>query len=77
MVSLGQFVGLSGIGEFLLDMYVFTDEFAYLFHAQSLETHLDLFAVKRPEGWVFPGEELLRLIDDYAPLTTAEGPLVL
>lgn len=60
----GQFVGLAGIGEFMLDMHAFTGRESYLKDAQQL-TNLMLFSVEQPTGLVFPGEELIRLSCDY------------
>lgn len=61
----GQFVGMSGIGEFLIDMYMFTDESRYLQQAQFLAANLTLFGTKQPEGLAFPGDGLFRLCNDY------------
>jgi hypothetical protein len=61
----GQFVGLTGMGEFLLDMYRFTGDSHYLKEAQRIAGGILLYAVPEPEGLAFPGDELLRLSTDY------------
>jgi serine/threonine protein kinase len=61
----GQFMGLSGIGEFLLDMYRFTGDQKYIHEAQRVASGVLLYAVPKPHGTAFPGEELIRLSTDY------------
>ncbi|MEM8530898.1 MAG: class III lanthionine synthetase LanKC [Chloroflexota bacterium] len=61
----GQFVGMSGLGEFLIDMYMFTNKSQYLQQAQALAANLALFGIKQPEGLAFPGDGLFRLCNDY------------
>jgi serine/threonine protein kinase len=61
----GQFAGLSGIGEFLLDMYCFTGQEKYLNDAFKVADGVLLFQIRRPEGIAFPGEQLLRICTDY------------
>ena len=61
----GQFAGLSGIGEFLIDLYCFTGKQKYLDDAFKVAEGALLFQIKRPEGIAFPGEELLRISTDY------------
>src|SRR5262249_40875900 len=61
----GQFVGLSGMGEFLLDMYRFTGDPRYRKEAQRIAGGILLYAVPEPAGIGFPGDELLRLGTDY------------
>jgi hypothetical protein len=43
-------MGLSGIGEFLIDMYYFTGEPKYLRDAFKLAEGVLLFEIERPEG---------------------------
>lgn len=61
----GQFMGMSGIGEFLIDMYMFTNEQRYLQKACTLAINLEPFGIKQPEGLAFPGDGLFRLCNDY------------
>jgi lantibiotic modifying enzyme len=58
--------GLSGIGEFLLDMYHFTGEAHYLHQAHTVASGVMLYAVPQEHGIAFPGEELIRLSADFA-----------
>jgi hypothetical protein len=61
----GQFVGLSGMGEFLLDMYRFTGDPHYREEAQRVAAGILLYAVPEPAGIGFPGDELVRLTTDF------------
>jgi len=61
----GQFMGLSGMGEYLLDMYHFTGDSHYRNEAMKIAAGVLLYAVPEPQGTAFPGEELLRLSTDY------------
>ncbi len=69
----GQFAGLTGIGEFLLDMYYFTGEEKYLNDAFRIADGVLLFQIKRPEGIAWPGEELLRICTDYGTGSAGVG----
>lgn len=60
-----QFRGLSGMGEFLLDMYYFTKNNEFLRQAEEVAEGVLLFSIKRPEGIAFPGDELMRISNDY------------
>ncbi|HYR91056.1 MAG TPA: class III lanthionine synthetase LanKC [Terriglobia bacterium] len=61
----GQFWGLSGIGEFLIDLYYFTGQEKYLSDAFNTADGVLLYQIRRSEGIAFPGEELLRICTDY------------
>jgi lantibiotic modifying enzyme len=69
----GQFLGLSGIGEFLLDMYSFTQERQYLADAQRLADGIKLFQIATPSGIMFPSESLLRASLDYGTGSAGVG----
>ncbi len=60
-----QFRGLSGMGEFLLDMYYFTKNNEFLRQAEEVAEGVLLFSIKRPEGIAFLGDELMRISNDY------------
>ena len=60
----GRFVGLAGIGDFLLDMHQFTGNPLYLESAHKVADGIMLFRVQR-EGAAFPGDLLFRLSCDY------------
>lgn len=60
----GQFMGLSGLGEFSLDMYDLFNESRFLKAAEKVARGIMLFRVKR-NGLAFPGDHLARLSCDY------------
>lgn len=68
----GQFGGMSGIGEFMLDMYIFTKENIYLKYAHQL-TNLLNFSIEEDTGIAFPGEKLIRLTCDYGTGSAGVG----
>jgi class III lanthionine synthetase len=72
-----QFSGLSGLGEFLIDLYCFTGEQKYLNRAFRLAEGVLLFQIKRPEGIAFPGEELLRICTDFGTGSAGVGMFLL
>lgn len=66
-ISPGRFIGLSGIGEFLLPLAELEPFHAKCSEAlQRLITGIMLFRVKTPGGMAFPGYELYRLSCDFA-----------
>jgi lantibiotic modifying enzyme len=69
----GQFAGLSGIGEFFIDMYYFTGKEKYWNTAFKTAEGILLYQVQRPEGIAFPGEELLRICTDYGTGSAGVG----
>jgi lantibiotic modifying enzyme len=73
----GQLVGLGGMGEFLLDMYRATGDLRYLGDAWRLAETALRFAVPRPPGVAFPGEELLRLATDFGTGSAGVGLFLL
>lgn len=73
----GQFIGLSGIGEFLIDMYYFTEDRRYIDQAFKVAEGVLLFQIKRPQGVAFPGEELIRISDDYGTGSAGIGMFLL
>ncbi|PEA86570.1 class III lanthionine synthetase LanKC [Bacillus thuringiensis] len=60
------FVGLSGLGNFLLDFYQFTDDLQYLQEAYHAANGVMLFTLEKTTGIAFPGEQLSRISTDYA-----------
>jgi serine/threonine protein kinase len=60
----GLFTGLTGLGEFLLDMHDLSGEKRYLESANRVATGIMHFRVER-DGTAFPGEMLCRLCCDY------------
>ncbi|HKV94702.1 MAG TPA: class III lanthionine synthetase LanKC [Candidatus Angelobacter sp.] len=63
-VLTGQFMGLSGLGEFSLDLYEYFGEERFLNSARKAAEGIMLFRVDRA-GIAFPGDQLLRLSCDY------------
>jgi len=60
----GRFVGLAGIGDFLMDAWAFTGEPKYLESAKNIAQAVMMFSVPR-HGIAFPGDFLSRLCCDY------------
>lgn len=73
----GQFVGLSGMGEFLLDMAHLTDDRQYLDEAWRLAEGIRLYRIEKPEGLAFPGEEVLRISNDFGTGSAGVGHFLL
>lgn len=61
----GKFLGLAGIGDFLLDLYNCTEEVIYLESAYKVATGLKLFKIKKSSGIAYPGDNLHRISCDY------------
>lgn len=59
------FVGLAGMGEFLLDMHWLTGEPEFADEARRLTEGILLYRIDTPHGVAFPGEELIRICTDY------------
>lgn len=62
----GQFDGMSGVGDFLLDLYDVTGERQYYREALVLAESILCFQVETEGGKAFPGRGLMRLSTDYA-----------
>lgn len=60
----GRFIGLAGLGDFMLDMHDATSEPRYLDSAFKIAEGIMFFRVNR-SGITFPGETLSRLSCDY------------
>ena len=69
----GQLEGLSGIGEFLLDMFQFTGEALYHEAAGRVVDGLSLFEIPTKYGSAFPGEELMRASLDFGTGSAGAG----
>ncbi|PNS08856.1 class III lanthionine synthetase LanKC [Solilutibacter silvestris] len=62
----GQFEGMSGIGEFMLDMHQLTGDALYLERARILAKNVSLYRVQGQRSLGFLGRGLQRLSCDYA-----------
>ena len=62
----GQLSGMAGLGELFVDLYQHTAEEHYREEAWRFADRILLYSVERPEGLVFPGEELVRVSTDFA-----------
>lgn len=62
----GLFRGLAGMGDFLLDCHTFLGDVRWLTAAERVASAIMLFAIERPTGIAFPGENLLRISTDFA-----------
>jgi serine/threonine protein kinase len=69
----GLFNGLSGLGEFLLDMHQLTQESRFLEGAYRAATGISLFKIEKPEGIAFPGDMLRRISCDYGTGSAGVG----
>jgi len=68
----GQFMGLSGLGEFSLDLYNLLGEDRFLRAAEKAIRGIMLFRVER-NGIAFPGDQLARLSCDYGTGSAGVG----
>ena len=59
------FEGLSGIGEFMLDVFRVTGDETFLSNAFDIAETVTWFGIERPEGIAFPGRWLTRISNDY------------
>jgi serine/threonine protein kinase len=60
-----QFEGLSGIGEFMLDMSMLTGNEEFDIKAQKIVESILLYRIPKGRGTAFPGRFLMRLSNDY------------
>jgi lantibiotic modifying enzyme len=60
----GRFLGLAGLGDFLLDMHEFSGEQRFMESAQRVAAGIMQFRVER-DGIAFPGDFLARLCCDF------------
>lgn len=68
-----NFSGMAGIGNFFVDMHRRTEEKRYLEEARRFVDRVMLFALEKPSGIVFPGEELVRISTDYGTGSAGTG----
>lgn len=68
-----NFLGMTGFGNFFVDMYQHTGEQSYLEEARRFVDRIMLFAIEKPTGIVFPGEELIRFSTDYGTGSAGTG----
>ncbi|WP_438028546.1 class III lanthionine synthetase LanKC [Sorangium sp. So ce233] len=71
-----NFAGMSGLGNFFVDMHRRTEEARYLEEARRCVDRVMLFALEKPSGLVFPGEELLRISTDYGTGSAGTGMFI-
>lgn len=69
----GQFTGLSGIGEFMLDLYLGLGREIYLNQAYAIADTVLMYAANRPNGVTFPGRLLLRFSNDFSTGSAGVG----
>jgi hypothetical protein len=68
-----QFSGLSGVGEFMLDLFLATGREIYLDKTYAIADTVLHYAVKKPQGIAFPGRFLLRLSNDFSTGSAGVG----
>jgi serine/threonine protein kinase len=71
-----NFFGMAGFGNFFMDMHRHTGEEAYRKEARRFVDRIMLFAIEKPSGIVFPGEELIRLSTDYGTGSAGTGMFI-
>ena len=59
------FTGLAGLGNVQLDAFGFTGDPKYLSSARYVTSGLLRFQIQKPDGIAFPGEQLLRISNDF------------
>jgi serine/threonine protein kinase len=69
----GFLIGLSGLGEFLLDLYESTKESRHLDGAYRVAGGLSLFKIEKEPGVAFPGDTLRRISCDYGTGSAGVG----
>ena len=68
-----NFTGMVGLGSFFMDMHLRTGEARFREEARRFVDRIMLFALKRPAGIVFPGEEFIRISTDYGTGSAGTG----
>ncbi|WP_437954615.1 class III lanthionine synthetase LanKC [Sorangium sp. So ce119] len=71
-----NFSGMSGIGNFFVDLHRRTEDGRYLDEARRFVDRVMLFALEKPSGLAFPGEELLRVSTDYGTGSAGIGMFI-
>ena len=69
----GMFSGLSGLGEFLLDLHRVTKESHHFDAAYRVATGISLFKIEKKQGLAFPGDLLRRISCDYGTGSAGVG----
>jgi len=69
----GMFSGLSGLGEFLLDLHRVTNEKHHFDGAYRVATGISLFKIEKKHGLAFPGDLLRRISCDYGTGSAGVG----
>lgn len=69
----GFFKGMSGLGEFLLDLHQLTNIPRYLDGAYKVATGLSLFKIQKKQGLAFPGDMLRKISCDYGTGSAGVG----
>ena len=59
------FTGLAGLGNLQLDAFDFTGDPKYLSSARYITHGVLRFQIQKPDGIAFPGEQLLRISNDF------------
>ena len=59
------FTGLAGLGNLQLDAFDFTGDPKYVSLARYITRGLLRFQIQKPDGIAFPGEQLLRISNDF------------
>ena len=63
--QVGMFLGMAGLGSYFLDLFAITRNEKYLQQAHGFARKIMLYQVPVEKGIAFPGENLIRLTNDY------------
>ena len=63
--QIGMFLGMAGLGSYFLDLFAITRNEKYFREAEGFARKIMLYQVPVEEGIAFPGENLIRLTNDY------------
>ena len=76
-IQSGQFNGIAGFGEFLLDMHVATGQLEYHRQAIQIARRIMPYRIARPSGIAFPGEGLIEICNDFGTGSAGVGMFLL
>ena len=63
--QVGMFLGMAGLGSYFLDLFAITRNEKYLQQGHGFARKIMLYQVPVEKGIAFPGENLIRLTNDY------------
>jgi serine/threonine protein kinase len=76
-ISAGRFNGLTGIGEFFVDVHDYLQDQESLVDAWAIAKRVLLFKIEKASGICFPGEDLMRISNDFGSGAAGVGSFFL